>query len=836
MWRKLALGRVKNDLVVLVVLASTCLPLFANPPATIAPHPSLDTLKSPQADALRGALEKSHYQFSPEVRSAFIALAKTRAATELKDAGITLPADFLAWIDSDPDLQATVYGARQNASDILRVLRSLELDLGQEVVRRRYTQLALANTVVHAREAASADLSQRPLLKLVISGDPRKLVNTKDPSRPLDVNDHIINFLNDHAPIEEEVVIGHREELPELKYDEKGVAIPTKAKPKKVPVKEMRKRPITAADVMASKALQDDFNAYMKEKGCDVQIDCGDRVIHRNRTEMIRGPEAAPILAAYRLFRAAYEAKGLLPAQRDPKPTPAQKIAFLIRNDAIRFPAELNRPWPRFPLTAPWPLMTLLAADNQPLRECEDIWLRFRDRGELHTYGEYIGGIAQQFDFQSARRLSPFPFTYGTFQMMLKDGGVCGTMANIAVRSYLTLGIPATTAGQPGHCALISYAHDLKTNTYVCRGGQYATGGDDNTHPHTPWYFGDVDARRDMVYHQSIAWAINAGFRSYLDSIIAYQVYRLLPEPDRKANGLTLLESGMKLNPYNFLLVDAAQTQAATPQEQIRVWQSFRAALTATSKQPGCPGEGLYPRLVRSRLFSNVARLPVPADRQAANDVQDFLNAESCDVPAAIVAYQHALQGLPGLLANTQAQFTQRLQTSQTRSGRDNEIEAARLAQTIQATADRISDKVQRKQWALKLRQQQNGYEKYFANKYQVVTDPSAPVLARLSAQKLPSEAEMLQPLMTRLNAELVASIAGERNLQQCRDLSARIAATAAVAADRQQSRRWLDEMSKAMAGHEIFMPRDVHPGSKPQRDPCADVIAKLLAGMAEGK
>lgn len=831
MRRKPVLERVKNDLVVLAVLAATCLPLFANPPATIAPRPSLDTLKSPQANALRSTLEKSNYQFSPELRSAYIALAEIRAVAELKEAGITLPADFLTWIDSAPDLQATVYGARQNASDVLRILRSLELDLGQEVVRRRYTQLALANAVVHAREAASADLSERPPLKLVIAGDPRNPVNTKDPSRPLDLNDHIINFLNDHAPIEEEVVIGHREELPELKYDDKGVAIPTKAKPKRVPVKEMRKRPITAADVMASKGLQDDFNAYMKEKGCDVRIDCGDRVIHRNRTEMIRGPEAPPILAAYRMFRAAYEAKGLLPAQRDPKPTPAQKIAFLIRNDAIRFPAEVNRPWPRFPLTAPWPVMTLLAADTQPLRECEDIWLRFRDRGELHTYGEYIGGIAQQFDFQSARRLSPFPFTYGTFQMMLKDGGVCGTMANIAVRSYLTLGIPATTAGQPGHCALVSYAHDLKTNTYVCRGGQYATGGDDNTHPHTPWYFGDVDARRDMVYHQSIAWAINAGLQSYLDSTIAYQVHRLLPESDRKTKGLMLLESGIKLNPYNFLLVDAAQSQAAIPQEQIRVWQTFRAALTAASK-PGCPADGLYPRLVKSRLFNNLAKVPVPADRQAATDVQAFLTAESCDVPAAIVAYQHALQGLPALLANTEAQFTQRLLTTQTRSGRDNEIEAARLAQTIQATADRISDKNQRKQWAIKLRQQQNGHEKYFGNKHQVITDPSAPVLARLSGQKLPSEAEMLQPLMTRLSAELAASIAGERNLQQCRDLSSRIAATARVVADRQQLRRWLDDMSNTMAGQETFLPKDVRPGSKPQRDPCADTIGQLRAAL----
>ena len=50
----------------------------------------------------------------------------------------------------------------------------------------------------------------------------------------------------------------------------------------------------------------------------------------------------------------------------------------------------------------------MLAADDQPLREREEIWSKYRDEGEFKTYGEYIGGIAQQFDMQSARRV-PFP-------------------------------------------------------------------------------------------------------------------------------------------------------------------------------------------------------------------------------------------------------------------------------------------------------------------------------------------------------------------------------------------------------------------------------------------
>ena len=43
--------------------------------------------------------------------------------------------------------------------------------------------------------------------------------------------------------------------------------------------------------------------------------------------------------------------------------------------------------------------------------------------------------IAQQFDMQSARRLSPFAHSYGSIEMMWKDGGVCGTMGNIGART-----------------------------------------------------------------------------------------------------------------------------------------------------------------------------------------------------------------------------------------------------------------------------------------------------------------------------------------------------------------------------------------------------------------
>ncbi len=795
----------------------------AAPKPAPPPLPSLEA--SAEGRAVLAALEKAQYKFTPEVRGAYLSFAKAQALADLKAAGKTLPEDFLAWVSSDPAIESTVYGARMKSSDVLLMLRSLEIDLGTDAVRKKYTQLALAMAIVHAADGAQANLAPRELLKVTIPGDPRKPVDTKDPNRTLDMNDHIINFLNDHAPIEEEVVVGHKDEVPELKYDDKGVAIPaSKGKPKKVPIVEKRARPLIAADVLASKALQDEFNAYMKAKGQNVEIHCGDHIIFRDRHDAVHEPEGKEILKAYQLFRAAYEAKGLLPAARDPFPTPAEKCAYLIRNNEYAFAPELKREWPRFPLNAPWPLLTLLAANDQPVREREDIWIRYRDKGEMRTYGEYIGGIAQQFDFQSARRLSPLAFTYGTIQMMLKDGGVCGTMANIGVRTFVTLGIPACTAGQPGHCALIHFAQDKKTQAWECRGGQFATGGPKETHPHTPWFFGVVDARRDMIYHQTIAWAVNYGLQPYVDSTIAYQINRLLPVAV-KSRGLDVLESGLSLNPYNVLLADAGVETAKDAPSEIRFWKAYKSAQAAKTAKPGCPSDALYEATVRESFFRALTKMPVP-EMKSAREVYAFLKAENCDNPDVVAAYQSFVEGMPALLAHTTADLRAHVTSVRT------DESCAIMSGAVQAAARLITDKKQRAQWVAERWQDIDGHEYYFNHKNLVATDPTAAALAKLAGRKLRPENEMLTALLDQTIARLKSSIDGEREPKGCQQLAAQIAACGEQIKDAAQRRQWGERLSKLIAGHEEFVPKSAKRG-KAHRDPCADAVAKLLAPAA---
>ena len=820
--------------------------------ALLAVFTGVDQGRCAETDAGKTALLKvcagEKYKFTPKVRSAFLAYAKAQALDDLKADGKSLPKAFLAWVDSDAEIEAGVYAGHDKPANVLLGLYSLSLDLGAEKFKK-YRQLALAAAIVGAKSAREFDITPRKPLKIVIGGDPRKPVNTKAAGRKLDKNDHIINFLNDNT-IEEDVVTGYKEEVPELKYDKRGIAIPQprKKKPKKVPVIEKRKRSLYAADVIASKDLQAKFNAYMKSKGHPTNIDCGDKVVHWKSRDAVRGPMKKQIADAHKLFVAAYEAKGLLPAKRDPIPSPARRVAYIIRNYEYKFPPEARarkkHKWPMFPITAPWPVMTLLVDDDQPLREREERWVAFRDKGEFKKYGEYIGGIAQQFDMQSARRLKPYPFTYHTIQMMLKDGGVCGTMGAISARSHIALGIPACQAIQPGHCAMAAFGYDAKRKIYFCKGGQYATGGDEKTTPFARWYFGDTakkyqrklgfgvqpNPRKPMVYHQSIAWAVNHGVKAFGDSMMAHRVYQLMDESDRKSGGKTLLISALAINPYNFLITDAAQAAASTPVEQVDFWRTFQTLLTAAGDTAGCKPDGLYPRTVKKKVFASIAKLPVPTDKPEAREVYAFLQNEKCDAPGALVKYRLAFEGLPKLLTNTEADFKKHLIDTRKKPSSANDTACKQMAETINTVSAAINDKNKRTKWAMKLWKQAEGNEKYFGRGYRVSTDRAVSTVAKLARQRMDRDPQLMQNLLNRLTAELKTSIAGKRDHKTCRLLAAKIKAAARYTKDPAQKRKWAKALSAIIKGHETFNSQPGKKKPRPTRDPCADEIKKLLA------
>lgn len=676
----------------------------------------------------------------------FLDAARERTLAACKAKNITLPADFLAWIDAEAMRRTTVWGCRSDPLRVLLMLRSLEIDLGEATVRRDYSQLALAFAIQRSYEKSDQpaspwndganegpndtlpDVTPRPPLVLTIPGDPRHRVDTKDEERPLDRDDHIVNFLEDHAPVEFEV---KTQEAAPLEYDEKG-----KAKPRGKPVsvtKTSTRKPL-AADVIASAALQTEFNRYMAEHGHpDVQIDCGERLVHWYSTESIDDEaRRKAIAAAHELFHGAYRNKGRMPAARDHAPTAAASMAWLIRNDRHRFPEDVRsaRKWPRFPLQAPWPLLVMLAADDQPLREREDIWVRFRDHGELKTYGEYIGGIAQQFDMQSARRLSPFAFSYGSIQMMWKDGGVCGTMGNIGARTWRILGVPASTAGQPGHCALVVMEHDAATGKYRCKGEQYASGGDEATHVHAGWNFEDKGERRPMAFWQSIAHACNHDAASLVETLAMSRSFAAMTAEERAGRGADFLALALARNPFALAAIVAALADTPDAAATIAMFDTFERVAG-----PGLdPKEhALYRTTLRDLVHARVLELPEPKERAANEALLADLERQGCADGKLLARTWRAIDGEAGLAARCRDEVKRWLE-SKTRGKR----EARAFAERVKAWGQSVQGKAAKAAWANELLDAFAGKE-VLEVKGKRSIDPAVEVLCELAGRDPPS-------------------------------------------------------------------------------------------------
>ena len=88
-----------------------------------------------------------------------------------------------------------------------------------------------------------------------------------------------------------------------------------------------------------------------------------------------------------------------------------------------------------------------------------------------------------------------------------------------------------------------------------------------------------------------------------------------------------------------------------------------------------------------------------------------------------------------------------------------------------------------------------------------------------------------LAAVMDRVKKELKANVKGQRTPELCELISAEIAAVAGRIEDPTQRTQWLDGLAKITAGHEEYQN-----AGKPQHDPCADTIGRLLAGHAGKK
>ena len=109
------------------------------------PAPVHAAVQAPDAakEALLRVCAAEGQAMTPRLRGAFLAYARQQALSELEADGMSLPQEFLAAVDADPDVASSIYAVHQQPKDVLLWLYSLRLDLG-EARFEKYHQLALA--------------------------------------------------------------------------------------------------------------------------------------------------------------------------------------------------------------------------------------------------------------------------------------------------------------------------------------------------------------------------------------------------------------------------------------------------------------------------------------------------------------------------------------------------------------------------------------------------------------------------------------------------------------------------------------------------------------------
>jgi hypothetical protein len=205
-----------------------------------------------------------------------------------------------------------------------------------------------------------------------------------------------------------------------------------------------------------------------------------------------------------------------------------------------------------------------------PLDEARYIYEQFQGQhgpDRYHTYGPYRGAEAQL-----RAELQPSPWHWSAWPDTIVHGGTCIVMSQISINTHRALCEPAVPAAQPHHSNLISFNYvDGKWFAHV---DQAFAGGPPETH--SMWLFNDVadgPIRQVKVgdagaeYHLGLAEAMNVGLNSYMDSRIVIHLFGALPDPEKSAIGVKLLQQQVQSNPFDAALWYRLAEQAKSATE-----------------------------------------------------------------------------------------------------------------------------------------------------------------------------------------------------------------------------------------------------------------------------
>lgn len=229
--------------------------------------------------------------------------------------------------------------------------------------------------------------------------------------------------------------------------------------------------------------------------------------------------------------------------------------------------------WPLFPLqTAPYYLLNPFA-QSVPGREQDFVWERFcRPKGKQSRVLAYADAVYGWEYTKPDVRQKKSAWHPDSIPRILEDGGVCGRLARMEATGKAVLGIPASTAGQPGHCALMFVTQDQK-GQYGVEIGQSESGTWSNTVPHVALGASPAIAgfEREAVSWLALAETANrVKSAAYAQSLALAWMAQDAKAPQAKAQ---LLGQAVAANPYHLAawmaLAQSAAAQGSRPFNQV---------------------------------------------------------------------------------------------------------------------------------------------------------------------------------------------------------------------------------------------------------------------------
>lgn len=215
-----------------------------------------------------------------------------------------------------------------------------------------------------------------------------------------------------------------------------------------------------------------------------------------------------------------------------------------------------------FPLdSAPWPLLMMLAYED-PLDESTFFWSMFKAQNSVPGYATYTFAYTKP-----EVTLKDSSWNPNSSMRIIEDGGVCGRLSTMAEFAQRSIGTPACGMGQPGHRAFMTYNYDHATGRYAA----VLHHSVDTIDVSTPggWFlpppmgasfnqetkitsFGPISGGSGINarWHFGLCEAINRGQTSYEDSRMIMNILQLYPEAnDRQREAF--LRSGLRINIAN---------------------------------------------------------------------------------------------------------------------------------------------------------------------------------------------------------------------------------------------------------------------------------------------